>query len=30
MCKVERKIVPLDTAHDGRPTLMKEENSIDN
>ena len=24
------KIIPLNTAHDGRPILMKEENSIDN
>ena len=24
------KIIPLNTAHDGRPILMKEENSIEN
>ena len=24
------KIIPLNTAHDGRPILMKEENTIDN
>ena len=24
------KIIPLNTAHDGRPVLMKEENAIDN
>ena len=24
------KIIPLNTAHDGRPILMKEENSINN
>ena len=23
------KIIPLNTAHDGRPVLMKEENAID-
>ena len=24
------KIIPLNTAHDGRPILMKEENAIEN
>ena len=28
--KQKVKIVPLNTTHGGRPTLMKEENSIDN
>ena len=28
--KYKRKIIPLNTAHDGRPILMKEENSIEN
>ena len=27
--KYKGKIIPLNTAHDGRPILMKEENSID-
>ena len=26
--KYKGKIIPLNTAHDGRPILMKEENSI--
>ena len=28
--KYKVKIIPLNTAHDGRPILMKEENSIEN
>ena len=28
--KYKGKIIPLNTAHDGRPILMKEENSIEN
>ena len=28
--KYKEKIIPLNTAHDGRPILMKEENSIEN
>ena len=28
--KYKGKIRPLNTAHDGRPILMKEENSIEN
>ena len=27
--KYKGKIIPLNTAHDGRPIIMKEENSID-
>ena len=27
--KYKGKIIPLNTAHDGRPILMKEENSIE-
>ena len=27
--KYKGKIIPLNTAHDGRPILMREENSID-
>ena len=27
--KYNGKIIPLNTAHDGRPILMKEENTID-
>ena len=27
--KYNGKIIPLNTAHDGRPILMKEENSIE-
>ena len=27
--KYKGKIIPLNTAHDGRPVLMKEENAID-
>ena len=27
--KYRGKIIPLNTAHDGRPILMKEENSIE-
>jgi len=28
--KYKGKIIPLNTAHDGRPILMKEENAIEN
>ena len=28
--KYKGKIIPLNTAHDGRPILMREENSINN
>ena len=28
--KYKGKIIPLNSAHDGRPILMKEENSIEN
>ena len=28
--KYDGKIIPLNTAHDGRPILMREENSINN
>ena len=27
--RYKEKIIPLNTAHDGRPILMKEENTID-
>ena len=27
--KYKGKIIPLNTAHDGRPILMREENSLD-
>ena len=28
--KYKGKIIPLNTAHDGRPVLMREENALEN